>query len=113
MFVVDQAPARVLTTPAASAHLAGLAAQLGEVTVLLSDERAQVLPRGEHLPAGSVHLGRLDESVSFVADGAASTPWWRNRATVDLRGDSMSVALSPLSDAEVFDALASGPLPRY
>lgn len=112
MFVVDQSPDRVIATPAASAHLSDLAARDGEVTVLLSEQSAHVLPHGQQLPVGAVHLGRL-ESVTFAADGSAGTPWWRNRAVIDLRGDDVTFALAPLNDAEVFDALASGPLPRY
>ena len=113
MFIVDQAPERVTTTPAASAHLSALAAERGEVTVLLTDDRAEVLPAGRDLPTGSLHLGRIDDGVTVAADSSAQTAWWRNRAVIDLTDQDVTFDLTPLSDDEVFAALASGPLPRY
>jgi hypothetical protein len=112
MFIVDQAPDRVTATPAASAHLHALAAQRGQVTVLLTDRGAEVLPEGRALPSGSVRLGRLDDGVTFAGDTTAQTAWWRNRAEIDLRDHDVTVAVTPLSEDEVFAALASGPLPR-
>ena len=121
MFTADESPARVTTTPAASAHLTALAEQRGGVTVLLTDDRVQVLPADQGLPNGSLHLGRLDDSVTFAADGSGHTDWWRCCAEIDLTdgagrgpaGDGITFALHALSEDEVYAALASGPLPRY
>lgn len=121
MFTADESPARVATTPAATAELAALAAEQGGVTVLLSDDRARVLRPDQHLPEGSVHLGRLPEreDVTFAADRDTHTVWWRNRAVIDLtdsRGQdrpALTFRLAPLDEDELYAALASGPLPRY
>jgi hypothetical protein len=117
MFDVDS-PARVTVTPAATAHLTALAQRRGDLTVWLTDDRVRVLP-GQRPPAGSVHLGRLDEHVEIAADATAPTAWWRNRAELDLTGLTadddarMTYALTALDEAELYAAVASGPLPRY
>ena len=121
MFTADESPARVTATPAASAHLTTLAAQRGGVTVLLTDDRVQVLPADQGLPNGSLRLGGLGDSVTFAADGSGRTDWWRCCAEIDLTdgagrgpaGDGITFALHALSEDEVYAALASGPLPRY
>jgi uncharacterized protein (DUF779 family) len=116
MFVVDEAPERVTTTPAASAQLSALAARHGDLMVLLSDGRARVLPAGQSAPSGAVQLGRLDDAVTVAADGTR-TDWWRNRAVIDLTdsavGTGFTFDLEALNEAELYAALASGPLPRY
>ena len=119
MVLPDEPPVRVTATPAAFAQLAALAASRGDVTVMLTDDRVQVLPAGQDAPQGAVRLGRLlAESVTFAADPQAHTAWWRTRAVIDLRSPSGStpdftVETAPLDDAEVFEAIASGPLPRF
>lgn len=118
MFTADQSPDRVQATPAAAAHLGSLAAQGHDVVVLLSDERAAVVPRTA--PAGRLFLGEV-QGVPCMADASSEIPWWRSRAVIDLRGDTgvqhdrrdLSYELTELTEAEVFAALASGPLPRY
>jgi hypothetical protein len=117
MFDIDESPARVVATPAATAHLTALAQRRGELTVWLSEGGVRLLP-GSHPPAGSVHLGRLDDRVAIAADAAAHTPWWRNRAHLDLTGGQgdaagMTYALTSLSEDELYAAVAGGPLPRY
>lgn len=115
MFTVDESPAHVTTTPAAKSHLRALAAAQGGVTVLLTDDRARVLPQGQAAPAGAVHLGRIGDAVTFAGDANSHTAWWRNRAVIDLTDSARGItyALAPLTEAEVYAAVASGPLPRY
>lgn len=114
MFTADQSPDRVHATPAAAAHLGSLAAQGHEVVVLLTDEHAAVVPGDRDAAGGRLFLGEV-AGISCLADATSETPWWRNRALIDLNGDAGAVTyeLTELSEAEVFAALASGPLPRY
>ena len=119
MFPADDSPERVTATPAASQRLSALAAERGEVAVLLSDDAAQLLPAGQALPHGAVQLGRLDESVTVLGSPDAQTAWWCNRAVIDLRPtDSgqppvLTFDLAPLDEDALYAALAAGPLPRY
>lgn len=116
MFTTDESPTHVVATPAAQAHLAQLASARGDITVLLTEEGAAVLKAGQQPPAGSVHLGRLDDAgaISCVADDSITRDWWRTRAHLDLTDDfEMTYDLSHLNDQEIFEVLASGPLPRY
>jgi uncharacterized protein (DUF779 family) len=120
MFDVDESPARVVATQAATAHLTALAERQGDVTVWLSEGSVLVLPDARP-PAGSVHLGRLDARVAIAADGSERTAWWRNRAHLDVdparhghpEAADMTYALTALSEAELYAAVAGGPLPRY
>jgi hypothetical protein len=114
MFDIDDSPARVVASPAATAHLTALAQRRGDVTVWLSEAGVRVLP-GARPPAGSVRLGRLDDRVAIAADASAGTAWWRSRAHLDVAGgaEGMTYALTSLSEAELYAAVASGPLPRY
>jgi hypothetical protein len=116
MFTTDESPTHVVATPAARAHLAELASARGDITVLLTDRGAAVLKSGQQPPAGSVHLGRLDDAgaIACVADDSITRDWWRTRAHLDLAEDfEMTYDLSHLDDQEIFEVLASGPLPRY
>lgn len=119
MFSADDSPARVIATPAATAQLTALAAERGAVAVLLSDDSAQVLTPGQPLPRGAVHLGRIDGAVTFAGRPDAHADWWCNRAVIDLRPTDSGQApvltfdLTPLDEADLYAALASGPLPRY
>ena len=116
MFTNDESPAHVVATPAAQAHLAGLAAAGGDVTIMLTDHGAEVLPAGGLPPHGSVHLGHLDDActITALAYDQLGTSWWSSRAQLDLDPDSrMTYGLAPLSEAELFAALAAGPLPHY
>lgn len=112
MFTADQSPDRVRATPAATAHLDDLAADGHDVLVLLSEYAAEVLPSGSVLPEQRVFLGEV-AGVSCMADASSDIEWWRSRALIDLTGDQVTYELSELTEAEVFAALASGPLPRY
>lgn len=119
MFDADDSPARVSATPAAADLLRTLAAARGEVTVLLTDDRVRVLVDGQPVPAGSVRLGRLNDAVTVAADSTARTAWWRNRADIDLtdpaapsHDSALGFALTALSEAELYAAVACGPLPR-
>jgi len=115
MFFVDESPARVAATPAARDHLRSLAGRLGRLTVLLTDGRARVLPAGQSAPAGAVRLGDVEEAgaITVAADSTARTPWWRNRAVIDLSdGRDLTFELTELSEQELYAAVASGPLPR-
>ena len=106
-------------TPAASQRLSALAAERGEVAVLLSDDAAQLLPAGQALPHGAVQLGRLDESVTVLGSPDAQTAWWCNRAVIALRPTlagqppTLTFDLAPLDEDALYAALAAGPLPRY
>ena len=119
MFPADDSPERVTATPAATQRLFALAAERGEIAVLLSDDTAQLLPAGEAVPHGAVQLGRLDESVTVVGSPDTKIAWWCNRAVIDLRPTESGQApvltfdLTPLDEADLYAALASGPLPRY
>ena len=116
MFTTDESPERVTATPEAAAHLRALAARSGSVTVMLSDGSARVLPAGGPLPIGSLRLGRLADQVAVAADAGARTAWWRNRAEIDLTEGSngrITFALRPLTEPELYAAVAAGPLPRY
>jgi hypothetical protein len=121
MFTSDESPDRVSATPAAADHLRSLAQQRGPVTVLLRDDGAQVVPEGLGLPQGTLRLGSLADAVTVAADGRGRTAWWRNRAEIDLTGslpstqstDAISFALQPLTEPELYAAVACGPLPRY
>ena len=114
LFTIDESPERVTATPAAAAHLQALAASSGSVTVLLSDGSARVMPAGRALPTGALRLGILG-GVAVAADAGARTPWWRNRAEIDLTDGSggITFALRPLTEPELYAAVACGPLPRY
>ena len=119
MFPSDDSPDRVIATPAAAAQLTALAAQRGDLTVLLSDHAAQVLPQGQGVPAGAVRLGRLNGAIAFAARTDERTDWWCKRAVIDLRDrdsnpdPALTVALAPLNEDELYAAIAGGPLPRY
>jgi len=116
MFTVDESPTHIVATPAAQAHLDALAADRGDVTVLLTEHGAAVLKAGQQPPAGTVYLGHLDEAgdITCVADDQIVRAWWRTRAHLDLSdGLDMTYDVSNLSEKELFEALASGPLPRY
>lgn len=123
MFIADDSPARVVATPQLQAHLEQLAARSGDITILLTDEQVKVVAPDEGLPVGTVHLGHIDEAgqVSCFAVGDGQTTWWRNRAQIDVTdstltrtgGPALSFVLSPLTEAEIYAAVASGPLPRY
>jgi hypothetical protein len=119
MFTVDESPDRVTATPAAAAHLRALADQRGAVTVLLTDDSARIVADDLGLPHGTVRLGHLADTVTVAADGRSRTAWWRNRAEIDLTeatlGDTEAVtfALRPLTEPELYAAVACGPLPRY
>jgi hypothetical protein len=116
MFTSDVSPAHVVATPAARAHLTELASARGDITVLLTEHGAAVLKSGQQPPAGSVHLGRIDEAgtITCVAEDSIARDWWRTRAHLDLsEGFEMTYDLSNLNDREIFEVLASGPLPRY
>jgi hypothetical protein len=116
MFTIDESPDRVTATPAAAAHLRALAERRGAVTVLLSDGLARVMPEGGGLPQGAVRLGALADTVTVAADGGARTAWWRNRAEIDLTDSpsgAFTFALRPLTEPELYAAVACGPLPRY
>ena len=116
MFTVDESPAHVVATPAAQAHLSALAQARGDITVLLTEHGAAVLKAGQQPPAGTVHLGRLDDAgnITCVADDTITRDWWRTRAHLDLsEGFEMTYDLSNLNERELFEVLAAGPLPRY
>ncbi len=121
MFTTDESPSHVDASPTAQAHLVALAAARGDITVMLTEHGAAVLRAGQQPPAGSILLGSLDEAgdISCVADESAAHTWWRTRAHLDLSGpevsDSieMSYDVAQLSEAELFAALAAGPLRRY
>ena len=116
MFTIDESPARVSATPEAAAQLRALAAETGSVTVLLSDGSARVMPAGRVLPTGTVRLGTLADEVAVAADSSGRTAWWRNRAEIDLTEGSegaFTFALRPLTEPELYAAVACGPLPRY
>jgi hypothetical protein len=122
MFINDDSPERVIATPAATAHLRTLVARDGELAVLLDDHAVHVIPR-QSVPRGSVQLGHVDDSLAFAA-ATTRTPWWRNRAVIDLTDPSGSTtapagpdsefgfALTALSESELYAAVAAGPLPR-
>lgn len=113
MFPYDDSPEHVAATPQASAHLRALAADRGGLTVLLTGDGVTLLPAGTSVPVGAVKLGDLEPSVLVAAAGDGATEWWRTRATLDLTDQSdVSVALSVLSEEELYAALAAGPLPR-
>lgn len=121
MYTTDESPERVSATPDAAALLSSLAQERGPVTVLLTDDRAQVLPAGLDLPEGALRLGSLADAVTVAADGRSRTAWWRNRAEINLtdsapeaaRAGGISFALRPLTEPELYAAVACGPLPRY
>ena len=116
MFTVDETPAHVVATPAAQAHLRTLAEARGDITVLLTQKGAAVLKAGQQPPAGTVHLGQLDDAgtITCVADDSATRDWWRTRAHLDLSEDfEMTYDLSSLNEGELFEVLAAGPLRRY
>ncbi len=119
MFTTDESPARVTASLAASTALVDLAARRGDVTILLTDDRARILPPGQDAPRGTVRLGRLgpDDRIICVADSAAHTAWWRNRARIDLLNPGgieprITFDLTELTESEVYAAIAAGPLPR-
>lgn len=112
MFTADQSPDRVRATPAAAAHLGDLSCRGSDVRVVLTDATAQVVGSHEPLPQQRVFLGEV-AGVTCFADTSSDIEWWRSRATIDLTGDAVTFELSELTEAEVFAALASGPLPRY
>jgi uncharacterized protein (DUF779 family) len=118
MFPIDEAPDRISVTPAAADLLRALAERTGTLTVLLSDGRLSVLPEGASAPHGSLRLGWLTDRVEVTADSAARTTWWRNRAVLDVAeatggsARAITVDLRPLSEPELYAAVASGPLPR-
>lgn len=112
MFSPDQSPDRVLATPDASAHLGDLAAESGDLFVVLTEDGV-ALPA--HLPPANrdtVFLGEV-AGVRCLADASSPTPWWRCRVTLSFGDGEVTYELSELDEAEVFAALASGPLPRY
>ncbi len=121
MFTTDESPSHVDATPTAKAHLEALAAARGDVTVMLTDHGAAVLKAGQQPPAGSIFLGSLDDAgeISCIADDAVAHTWWRTRARLDMSGPDVSDPIemvydvSQLSEAELFAALAAGPLRRY
>ncbi len=119
MFTIDESPERVTATPAATAHLRALAERRGAVTVLLTDGLARIMPEGRGLPTGAVRLGAIADAVTVAADGGSRTAWWRNRAEIDLTDGStdstgtFTFALRPLTEPELYAAVACGPLPRY
>ena len=115
MFTIDESPERVSATPAAAAHLRHLAARDGSVTVLLSEGTARVLPLGGAVPRGTLRLGRVADEVVVAAESGTRTAWWRNRAELDLTDGSRGItfALRPLTEPELYAAVACGPLPRY
>lgn len=116
MFTLDETPAHVVATPAAQEHLRTLAEARGDITVLLTEHGAAVLKAGQQPPAGTVHLGHLDEagSITCVADDSVARDWWRTRAHLDLsEAFEMTYDLSNLNEHELFEVLAAGPMPRY
>ncbi|MCU0263406.1 MAG: hypothetical protein MUF09_06995 [Candidatus Nanopelagicales bacterium] len=116
MYTVDESPAHVVATPAAEAHLRTLADARGDVTVLLTEQGAAILKAGQQPPAGTIHLGRLGAAgeITCVADDSVTRAWWRTRAHLDLSdGFEMTYDLSNLSERELFEVLAAGPMPRY
>jgi hypothetical protein len=119
MFTVDESPERVAATPAATAQLRALTEHRGAVTMLLTDGLAKIMPEGGGLPPGAVKLGAIADAVTVAADGRARTAWWRNRVEIDLTDDTpvsgggFTFALQPLTEPELYAAVASGPLPRY
>jgi hypothetical protein len=113
MFPYDDSPDHVAVTPAASAHLSALAADRGGLTVLLTAHGVTLLPPGTSTPSGAVKLGDLESSVMIAGADDTPTEWWRTRATLDLTEQrDVSVALTSLSEEELYAALAAGPLPR-
>ena len=113
MFPYDDSPDHVAVTPEASAHLLALAADRGGLTVLLTGDGVTLLSPDNGLPSGAVKLGAVESSVVVAGVGDDRTEWWRTRATLDLTDqDDVSVALSALTEDELYAALAAGPLPR-
>ncbi len=113
MYTTDQAPDRILGTPAAASLLSALSQRDDHTVLWLTDGSASLAQGASSLPEPRIFLGEVGGVRSF-ADGTAETPWWRNRAVIYLDDNgAMTYQLTELSEAEVFEALASGPLPRY
>ena len=113
MFPFDDSPEHVSVTPEAGAHLSALAADRGGLTVLLTAEGVTLLSPENAIPAGAVKLADLESSVVVAGAGNASPEWWRTRAILDLTDEQdVSVELSALTEAELYAAVAAGPLPR-
>ncbi len=113
MFTTDQAPDRVLGSPAVASLLSTIHTRDEDAVLWLTDEGASLVHGASGLPEPRVFLGEVGGVRSF-ADATASTPWWRNQAVIYLHDNgAMTYQLTELSEAQVFEALASGPLPRY
>lgn len=119
MFDLEDSPAHVTATPAAAAHLTSLAAMSGgELTVLLTDDSARLLPIGEQVPAGALRLGEVADNVAVAGDPDGQSEWWRSMAVVDVRDPGapdggIGFSLVDLTEEQVYAAIAAGPLPRY
>ncbi|MGB8020349.1 MAG: hypothetical protein WCF04_03905 [Candidatus Nanopelagicales bacterium] len=112
MFSPDQSPDRVRATAGAAAHLGALATEAGDMFVTLTED-GSALPSLLPPPTqDTVFLGEV-AGIRCLADAAAPIPWWRCRVTLAFGDDGVTYELSELDEAEVFAALASGPLPRY
>jgi hypothetical protein len=113
MFPYDDSPEHVTLTPRANERLAALAAGHGAIVVVLAEDGVHLLPAGESAPDGAVKLGDVPAATIVAASGPHDAQWWRTRATLDVTdSDDVSVELSALSEPELYEALAAGPLPR-